>query len=617
MGAGVLRGARPAFFLLLLLARSASCAPLWEERQWLRLLHYKPRLLGPARSDARDAGFFLHPDGARDPRAELEALRASFDDDSPSPKDPARCAFPARTAWLAPRVGRDAAALLAPCREFHDWARLMDAGGVSLIFASAYLNNPSSMFGHTFLRMERSALKDDARLLDHTLNFAAETEETSGVLFAFRGLFGLYPGKYSAAPYYYKVQEYGNIEFRDLWEYRLALSTAEVEALVAHAWEMGRAVFPYYFLSKNCSYQLMPALEAAAPRLELMPGSPPVVGPVDTLLAVLGSPDLLKERVYRPSHATILRQRRAMLSPRERRAAWAYAAGRPEEGDRLSAGFPGPRTALTLDAAQDLILYRHGFRPDPPQAVRDLERPVLLRRGRVAEDPPAVPHPSWAFPPEDGHLRRRLTFGAGARRGGAFGELGWRPGLHGFADRSRGYLPGNAIESFSWRLRYDGPSERVYLKELRLIDIVSLTPFDGWTRKPSWMLSTGLDTAFEKERVPSDSMVYDGALATGLTLGTGDALLSVLASGEFAAGAVLRDGGRMGGGLRMVAAGDSGPWRGILEGGLSGFFLGDRTPRHRLKAALNYSFSRDRALRAEFMMVGPHREAMLNAVLHH
>ncbi|MBI2362151.1 MAG: DUF4105 domain-containing protein, partial [Elusimicrobia bacterium] len=317
---------------------------------------------------------------------------------------------------------------------------LMYAGGVSLIFASAYLNNPSSMFGHTFLRMERSAVKDDARLLDHTLNFSAETDETSGVLFAFRGLFGLYPGKYSAAPYYYKVQEYGNIEFRDLWEYRLALSSGEVAALVAHSWEMGRAVFPYYFLSKNCSYQLMPALEAAVPRLELMPGSPPVVGPVDTLLATLAVPGLLKERVYRPSHATLLRQRRAMLSADERRAAWAYAAGRPEEGDGLSAPFPGPRRALVLDAAQDLILYRHGFRPDAPEAVRGLERPVLVRRGRLSAEPTPVAQPEWAAPPEEGHLRRRLTAGAGGRRGGAFGEVAWRPGLHAFADRSRGYL---------------------------------------------------------------------------------------------------------------------------------------------------------------------------------
>ncbi|TPW20295.1 MAG: hypothetical protein FD126_1832, partial [Elusimicrobia bacterium] len=262
-GAGVRKGARP--FLILLLAVPLRAAPLDKDPEWLRLLHVKE-----GRSDAKPGPFFLTPDGNIDPRGELEALTKALDAGG---EEPARCRFPARVAWLAGKLGRDPAPLLVPCAKFAAWRDLLAADGVALVFASAYMNNPSSMFGHTFLRLER---RGPDRLLDNSLNFAAETAETSGVAFAYRGLMGLYPGKYTAMPYYMKVQEYGGIENRDLWEYRLDLSSAEVARLAAHAWELGFAEFPYYFLSKNCSYQLMPALEAAAPRLTLF-GEPPIV----------------------------------------------------------------------------------------------------------------------------------------------------------------------------------------------------------------------------------------------------------------------------------------------------------------------------------------------------
>jgi hypothetical protein len=617
LGAGVRKGARLFFFLVFAAPAGAN---LWEDPQWLRLLHYKGGV-----SDALPGPFFLSTDGGRDPRAELEALTAALGDDTPDPlptkaepagPEPLRCRFPARTAWLAGRLGRDAGALLAPCRRFAAWRDLLAADGVALVFASAYLNNPSSMFGHTFLRLER---RGPDRLLDNSLNFAAETGDQSGFLFAFKGLFGLYPGKYTAMPYYMKVQEYGAIENRDLWEYRLELSPEETARLAAHAWELGQAEFRYYFFSKNCSYQLMPALEAAAPRRTLFPGSPPIVGPIDTVLAAASVPGFVRETAYRPSHATTLRRRRALLTAPERRAAWAFAAGRPEEGDSRAAGLPPARQALVLEAAHDLVLYRHGFNPEVKSSVRELERPILLRRGRLDADPPAPERPAWAFPPHEGHRRKRLMLGAGARRGGGFAEAAWRPGLHALEDAPRTYLPANAIEGMSGRLRYDGATRRPYVRDFRLIDIVSLTPFDSWTRKPSWALGTGLDTAFAAGEGPADSSVYDGHLVSGVSLAPEGAPLTVglLAGPEFAAGPVLHEGGRLGGSLRLLGAWDAGPLRAAVRASLGGYVAGDRRPDHRLAASFDWRLGRDRSLRASYFMNGPHREALLNAVLYH
>ena len=599
----------------------AGALKLWEDPQWLRLGHWKrSRWRGRLESDATQ-GFFLSAEGTQNPRAELEAeVEGLFAPEPGRNVMHPRCRFPARAAWLTVRLGLDPEALPpANCSKFEDWRRLLDAGSVSLIFASAFMDNPSSMFGHTFLRLERRATGADQTLRDNTLNFSADTGNDGGALFAAKGLLGLYPGTYTVMPYYMKIQEYNNIDNRDLWEYRLSLSSSEVDALAAQAWEMGQGKFPYYFFSKNCSYQLMPALEAAAPRLNLMPGSPAIVGPVDTLLAVREAPGLVADVRYRASHATVMNSRRAQLSPQERRAAEAYTSGRVEEGDSLSAGLSPARQALVLDAAEDYVLYVKGYSPDVPDAVRSLERPILVRRARVpavSDDPPP---PSWAAPPEDGHKRHRLMLGEGFRNGGSFTELSWRPGYHDLLDRPRGYLPGASIEGLSWRLRYDKDEQHFYVRDLRLVEILSLVPWDSWTRKPSWTAGTGLDTAFELGKPAYRSLVYEGHAGSGFSSSPSDGILFfALLQAEGQVGSPLHDGFSAGGALRAGLVVDlSKDVRALLDGALSARPLGDETPNHRLRLGLNWAPSRDRALRAEALLRGPYREAGLYAILYH
>ncbi|MEK7389309.1 MAG: DUF4105 domain-containing protein, partial [Elusimicrobiota bacterium] len=430
VGAGGLRFARPVLFFWALAAASSAGAlsstedalrrvraqRVWEDPQWLRLGHWKPAWMGRGyASDAEQGDFFLDPSGAKDPRAEIEAMTRGLFDDNPGPRPQhPRCRFPARASWLIGRLDVDASLLVrADCSAYEDWRRLMDPGKASLIFASAYLSNPASMFGHTFLRLERRGVGEGERLRDHTLNFSAETGDDGGALFALKGLAGLYPGRYAVQPYYMMVQQYNNIESRDLWEYRLSMSTGEIDFLVAHAWEMGAATFPYYFFSKNCSYQLLPALEAALPDRSLMAGSPLVVAPVDTLRAVLAQPQLVEGVSFRPSHATSMRWRRGQLGSVERRAAEAFAGGRVDDGDALLSAMGPQRQALVLDAAHDYILYKEGHSPDVSDTVRILERNILTRRAKIGAPSVEVGAPSWAAPPDEAHRRKRVRFGGG------------------------------------------------------------------------------------------------------------------------------------------------------------------------------------------------------------
>jgi len=64
-----------------------------------------------------------------------------------------------------------------------------------LIFPAAYLNNPSSMYGHTLLRIDARDQDEKTRLLAYAINYAANTDETNGILFALNGLIGGYTGE--------------------------------------------------------------------------------------------------------------------------------------------------------------------------------------------------------------------------------------------------------------------------------------------------------------------------------------------------------------------------------------------------------------------------------------
>ena len=134
---------------------------LSDAPQWRRLLHYQDSWFRRgAASGADTQRFFLAADGRNDPQAELEATLASFFSQAPTgaTQEPAQCAFIARHHWLAGALDFDPARLPPqPCPRFDAWYAELDPSGVTFVFPEAFLNNPSSMFGHTLLRLDTAA----------------------------------------------------------------------------------------------------------------------------------------------------------------------------------------------------------------------------------------------------------------------------------------------------------------------------------------------------------------------------------------------------------------------------------------------------------------------------
>jgi hypothetical protein len=590
-------GAAETGYLDELLSRVRS-ERLDTDPAWRRLGHYQKGWFGwTSEQDAPE--FFLAPNGKRDPQAELEAtVRGFFQPSSPDEEGTShpQCRFPARYAWLKSRLSFDPAQLPEQvCPRFESWYDRLSPGSVTFLFASSYLSNPASMYGHTFLRLNRKDRPSTERLNDYCVNFAADTPTRNGVMFAIKGLVGGYPGKFTTLPYYMQVQHYNNIESRDLWEYDLNLSSSAVDQLVRHLWEMGHARFDYFFLTENCSYALLPLLEVAEPSLDLSSQFFSKVIPADTVRVVVSVPGLVEERRLRPSFLRVILARRELLDPTERVA--AERIGREKEPPLFPSldGLEPERQALVLDAGLDLFRFRHGFSRFQSEAADEAERKILIRRGQVPVDPSRVPEPRVIeeAPPESGHPTGRIALGVGQMRGELYQELSLRPALHDFLDDPTGYVPASRLEMFHVVLRHRKEKGNIYLQRFALVDIQSMTPLESWVKSPSWKAFLGLDVAEDRPRDPENALAFRAGYGKGVSVGSsapGGVLGYAMGEGELGVGPVFSQYFRTGAGATAGVL-----WRPLprarlwAEGGAWRYFWGDvdSVPRGTVGLALD------------------------------
>ncbi|MGH8865074.1 MAG: DUF4105 domain-containing protein [Burkholderiales bacterium] len=458
-------------------------------------MHYRGNLVSPGVHSLADAPrFFLAPDGKTNPQNELEATLASFFSDvqeTPEVQNP-QCAFIARYTWLDRQLDFDSRRMPRQlCKRFNEWREALNPQGITLVFPAAYLNNPSSMFGHTLLRIDARDQDEKTRLLAYAINYAANTDEKNGVAFAINAIIGVYPGMFSIMPYYLKVREYNDLENRDIWEYELNLTPEQINLLLMHAWELGPIYFNYYFVDENCSYFLLELLEVARPDLDLTRGFRWWAIPSDTVRSMVKQKGLLKSAVYRPSNATVISHRLGFMNPDERTLVKDMSRGLILSGDPGFAALPEAARARVLEVSYDYLNYLRASGHSPVEEPEALARTLLLERSRLdveASDPP-VPVPEVR--PDQGHGTSRVGLGGGRRDGANFVELSGRIAYNDLMDPEGGYVRGAQIEFLDFAVRDYGNGIGTRLENLKLVNIISITPRNEFFRPLSWNIDVG------------------------------------------------------------------------------------------------------------------------------
>ena len=581
--------AAPAY--LAELSAAAAAAQLAADPEWIALLHYEPLHFGRGvRSSAGTVWFFQAPDGRTDPRAELQATLAKFFDADATLRDdePLQCALRARFQWLVERLAIDLSRLPAQtCTAYDEWRAALDATAATLIFPEAYMNNPSSLFGHTLLRLDAGAAEGRSDLLSYGVNYSADTGTDGGIPFAYKGILGYYPGHFNVDPYYDILTRYGDTEARDIWEYPLTLTPAEVERLMAHLWELRGVEFDYYFFDENCSYQILALLDVARPSLRLTEQFGAWVVPADTVRAIGAVPDLVGAPNYRPSLSTQLRHDARQLPAGAPRLVSAVADGRTAPDAPEIAALPDTERAAVLSDAYQLFRVRYANTRALDVEEQRRARAILLARSQVpVQGDPLPPPPPPAVRPDQGHRSNRAALGTGVRDGQYYVEASIRPAYHDLLDPLGGYTAGAQIEFMALTLRYYTKQRDFRVHRFTLVDIVSLTPWDAFFHPISWSVGTGLDNRLLPNAHDDleELYIWHNHGGAGLAIAPWPGAIAYgLAEAIVDWSPALNDNVALGpqGRLGLFAGPASDRWRAELYGSVTGFVVGDQSQWYR------------------------------------
>ncbi|HDP80490.1 MAG TPA: DUF4105 domain-containing protein, partial [Spirochaetes bacterium] len=438
----------------------AAKLQLHEDPYWHTLLHYKWTLTG-RKSLVDDPNFFLSSKGKRNPRSELEAnLRTLFQPPGEGQKS-FSCRFTARYHWLKEKLALDEKKLpVGECAEFTKLVKNIRPESMTLIFPTFHINNPASMFGHTFISIDTAT---PSKLLSYAVNYSAITGENPGPFYALMGVFGFYRGYFSSLPYYAKVAEYSDFDSRDIWEYPLAFTRDEVVRMMMHVVELDNIYSDYFFFDENCSYNLLFLFDAARPGLKLTDNRGMWVIPVDTMRRAQKN-GLIKEVIYRPSRVTRIKHIASLLSRENRDRAIDMVRGGMKVGEAATEKMPDTDKAIVLDLAVEYLKYRYSKGKIEEPEYREILMSLLGARSALGNPEGTdyrIPAPAS---PLEGHRSNRVMAGAGCHDSDFYTELRYRPSYHSLIDPDEGYLRNGQIIFTDFRLRYYPEDRRVRLQ---------------------------------------------------------------------------------------------------------------------------------------------------------
>lgn len=430
-----------------------SAQHLAKHPSWLRLLHYPEKSANTAsdnptnvfahkHSRVKQASFFVSPQGAKNPQAEMQAmLDALLSADDANKQDASvQCRFPARTAWLTQQFNLKLTK--ASCPKYEAWFNTYQPQQLAVVFAQEYPDSMTSAFAHTLLRIDTSSepQKTDYKH-SYALNYTLDgNKNDNAAAFAIKSMTGRYPSTITIDPYITKLNGYLNKDQRDVWTYKMQLTQAETEQIIRHVWEVKDLSLPYYFFTSNCASEILRLVDVVRPKGQLYNEVSKFSIPSE-VVRLLDSKGLLSSADYNPADASV-------------RQANAY-----------------DKTQLAKDVTNKEIASK-----DNASHFDYLRRLYL----NTADNSPV-----------DGFNVQKATFGLGRSGEHDFAEVGVRVSYRDLLDPTSGYRQNLDMDGLHVKLRAyanSGNADSIELQELMLLRGRSYHPINTARSGKSWGL---------------------------------------------------------------------------------------------------------------------------------
>lgn len=531
---------------LLLLAAPAPVSAgdntaIATEPQWLALLHMRRGIDGVYRSEVDAVDFFLS--GRRDdPATELQHTMAALEARDVGPYS-AWCRFPARATYLAEKTGVQPPEGLQ-CPDLDYWRGRFHTDEIVLVYPEPYFKNVASVFGHTFLRLDAADKAAHPLLLSKAISYYADVGSAGNtVTYIAKGLAGHFAGVIEVAPYFQKLRRYSDGEDRDIREYRLGFTPAQIRLFIDHVWEVRGHSFNYFFLDENCSYRLISMLDVITPSHAVREHFGWHAMPVDTVKA-LRDEGLVAQSTYIPSARKRFYEQLALLDAGQRQQLEALVDEQLQQDD------VDDLQVLALSAEYSGI--RMQVEPGRRLAHNLQVRKLVQQQYQSGQVLPAVQSRLQASDPiNSGHDMSRLQLGWQRDDGKDFTLFGIRAAHHDLHDPQAAYQLGVQLDVLDLQLRVaeDSDSGDASIERLRWFGLQSYAPRDGFFREPSW----GFAVARQREMVGEDRELLNVAegyrgvsYACGAIVCHGEVLGGVLTGGALDLGWTARAGVRAG-----------------------------------------------------------------------
>lgn len=471
---------------------------LYDDTYWSKLFHYRD-----GKSEIDSDNFFISKNGKTNLKEELfETINALTNG-----KKDVLCRFPLRVKWLKEKIpALEKEIKNYECKDLDLYIKEIDAKYASLIFPSAHINSPASMYGHTFLRIGGNL---NTPLISNAVNYAAQTEETNGLIFAYKGIFGGYKGQYSILPYYKKIKEYSNLEQRDIWEYDLNLEENEVFKMALHSYELKDSFSFYHFFLENCSYNLLWLFEIAREDLDLVKKFKVKAVPLDTI-KILTSYNLIKNSNFRYSKMAKMKY---ILNEQIENKTYLndYLSNDIDLNNKLSFD----DKVAYLDLKIEYIQYlRSENKLDQKTYIKKYLKLLKLRSSfdKISEFNIKNPkNPLYSH----GSSKLKFTYSSDDSI-----EFGIKPVYNDIYDVSDGYLDGAYIDFFDLNIKK--ADDKLFIDKFTILKIKSLAKRDIVFKPISW----AIDLSYERFKSKEDYLKLKPQI--GLTYGNEDFFIYTL-----------------------------------------------------------------------------------------
>lgn len=494
------------FFPTLLLSSLLLCADLAqaqtptptllelaESNGWKKLLHYTT----DGQSSIQSKAFFLAADGNSNPLAELQATYQALIKQHIIAGQQAQCRFPGRYRWLRQQLQwTNQQVPELPCAEFAAFSAQGNAQSLSLIFATGFLGNPASYYGHLLLKVNGAdRLNNNSDLTATAVNFGADVPvDENMLLYISKGIVGGYDSSFSQLQYFYHAHNYGEAELRDLWEFELDLPKPTLDLMLGHLWEVMAADFTYYFFNRNCAYRIAEVLELVIdePLTQRWRGWETPQAVVQRIAGVkLKQQKLVSTVRFYPSRQSRLYQRYQQLSATEQRQLQQLVA-QPEHLQALLTPMSATAQYALLDTLMD---YYQLLKDDKAGFADDNHRYYLQVLSQRYALPPGGQQPVFqsANRPDQGRKPSYLNLGWYQQQDGLQGMNIWlRPAYYDALDAGYGHTRHSALAMGELQLGLN--REKLFIRDLSLVKIESvrnnLTGLPG-DQHYSWYLDVG------------------------------------------------------------------------------------------------------------------------------